>query len=110
MLLNRSLYHWTIENIVKNGIDAMKGKGDISLEIAPDPPLVHVLITDSGHGIPKTRWNTIFDPGVTSKKRGWGLGLSLVRRIVEEYHQGKVKVLSSGKEGTVMQISLRIKN
>ncbi|MBC2837938.1 PAS domain-containing sensor histidine kinase [Robiginitalea sp. SC105] len=110
VLLNRSLYNWTIENVVKNGIDAMKGKGDIALEIIPDPPMVHVLISDTGHGIPKTRWNSIFEPGYTSKKRGWGLGLSLVRRIVEEYHQGKVKVLSSGKEGTVMQISLRIKH
>ncbi len=108
--LNRSLYNWTIENLVKNGIDAMKGKGSISLEIVPDPPMVHVLISDTGHGIPKANWSRIFEPGFTSKKRGWGLGLSLVRRIVEEYHKGRVRVLSSGKEGTVMQISLRINN
>jgi signal transduction histidine kinase len=107
--LNPSLYQWTIENLVKNGIDAMKGKGQISIEVVPEPPLVHVLVTDTGHGIPRNQWNRIFQPGVTTKKRGWGLGLSLVRRIVEEYHDGKVKVLSSGKEGTVMQLSLRIK-
>ena len=106
--LNSSLYNWTIENLVKNGIDAMKGKGEISLEIIPEPPYVHVLIADTGHGIPKAQWHRIFDPGFTSKKRGWGLGLSLVKRIVEEYHNGKVRVLSSGREGTVMQITLRI--
>ncbi|HSR61497.1 MAG TPA: HAMP domain-containing sensor histidine kinase [Robiginitalea sp.] len=108
VLLNRSLYNWTIENLVKNGIDAMKGKGSISVEIIPAPPFVNILVSDTGHGIPKTRWTQIFEPGVTTKKRGWGLGLSLVKRIVEEYHGGKVKVLSSGKEGTVMQVSLRI--
>ncbi len=110
VLLNRSLYNWTIENLVKNGIDAMKGKGAISVEIIPALPYVNVLVSDTGSGIAKNQWSHIFEPGVTTKKRGWGLGLSLVKRIVEEYHGGKVKVLSSGKEGTVMQISLRIKD
>ncbi|MGB5237626.1 MAG: HAMP domain-containing sensor histidine kinase [Flavobacteriaceae bacterium] len=109
VMLNRSLYHWTIENLVKNGIDAMKGKGNISIEILPMGKYVNILVSDSGQGIPKGDFNTIFNPGFTSKKRGWGLGLSLVKRIVEEYHQGKIKVLSSTKEGTIMQISLRIK-
>lgn len=108
VLLNRSLYNWTIENLVKNGIDAMKGKGAISVEIIPAPPFVNILVSDTGHGIAKNQWAHIFEPGVTTKKRGWGLGLSLVKRIVEEYHGGKVKVLSSGREGTVMQVSLRI--
>ncbi len=108
VLLNSSLYNWTIENLVKNGIDAMRGKGSIAIEIVPDGKVVNILIADTGHGIPKSNFTTIFNPGVTSKKRGWGLGLSLVKRIVEEYHNGKIKVLSSGKEGTIMQISLKV--
>ena len=108
VLLNRSLYNWTIENLVKNGIDAMKGKGHIAIEIVPDGRHVNVLVSDTGHGIPKSDFNTIFNPGVTTKKRGWGLGLSLVKRIVEEYHQGRIKVLSSSKEGTIMQVSLKV--
>lgn len=107
VLLNRSLYNWTIENLVKNGIDAMKGKGNIAIEIVPDGRYVNILISDTGHGIAKGDFNSIFNPGYTSKKRGWGLGLSLVKRIIEEYHKGKVKVLSSGKEGTIMQISIK---
>ncbi|AYN69431.1 sensor histidine kinase [Euzebyella marina] len=107
VLLNPSLYHWTIENLVKNGIDAMKGKGEIGIKILPDGKNVHIQVSDTGHGIPKSDFQSIFNPGVTSKKRGWGLGLSLVKRIIEEYHQGKIKVLSSNKEGTVMQISLK---
>ncbi|MEM9143374.1 MAG: HAMP domain-containing sensor histidine kinase [Bacteroidota bacterium] len=108
VLLNPSLYNWTIENLVKNGIDAMKGKGHIALEIVPDGKYVNILVADTGQGIPKSDFQNIFNPGVTTKKRGWGLGLSLVKRIVEEYHKGKIKVLSSNKEGTIMQISLRV--
>ncbi len=108
VMLNPSLYQWTIENLVKNGIDAMRGKGNIAIEIAKQANYVHILVSDSGHGIPRSNHQTIFNPGVTSKKRGWGLGLSLVKRIVEEYHKGKVKVLSSNKQGTIMQIALQI--
>ncbi|MGB3143685.1 MAG: HAMP domain-containing sensor histidine kinase [Maribacter sp.] len=108
VLLNSSLYNWTIENLVKNGIDAMRGKGSIAIEIVPDGKYVNILIADTGHGISKSNYSSIFNPGFTSKKRGWGLGLSLVKRIVEEYHNGKIKVLSSGKEGTIMQISLKV--
>jgi len=107
VLLNHSLYHWTIENLVKNGIDAMKGKGDIAIEILPNGKNVLIQVSDTGHGIAKSDFQSIFNPGVTSKKRGWGLGLSLVKRIIEEYHDGRIKVLSSSKKGTVMQISLR---
>ncbi|RKR15088.1 histidine kinase/DNA gyrase B/HSP90-like ATPase [Maribacter vaceletii] len=110
VLINSSLYNWTIENLVKNGIDAMKGKGSIAIEIVQNGKNVHILIADTGTGISKNNFQTIFNPGVTSKKRGWGLGLSLVKRIVEEYHNGKIKVLSSGKEGTIMQISLKVKS
>ncbi len=108
VLLNSSLYNWTIENLVKNGIDAMRGKGSIAIDIVPDGKYVNILIADTGHGISKSNYSSIFNPGFTSKKRGWGLGLSLVKRIVEEYHNGKIKVLSSGKEGTIMQISLKV--
>lgn len=110
VLLNNALYHWTIENLVKNGIDAMKGKGNIDITIDQEGPTIIILVADTGHGIPKSNYKTIFNPGVTSKKRGWGLGLSLVKRIVEEYHTGKIKVLSSSKEGTIMQISLKTNN
>ncbi|SMC43766.1 sensor histidine kinase [Cellulophaga tyrosinoxydans] len=108
VLLNKSLYQWTIENLVKNGIDAMRGKGSISIEILKEGNNAIILVSDTGHGILKRNFNTIFNPGVTSKKRGWGLGLSLVKRIVEEYHKGKIKVLSSSKEGTIMKMSFKL--
>ncbi|WP_430411499.1 sensor histidine kinase [Kordia sp.] len=106
--INAQLYSWTIENMVKNAIDAMKGKGNLKLEIIPSDSFVKIQITDNGKGIPKRNFKKVFQPGFTSKKRGWGLGLSLAKRIVENYHEGKVKVLKSeiGK-GTTMQISLK---
>ncbi|WP_400071798.1 sensor histidine kinase [Zobellia russellii] len=107
VMLNVSLFNWTIENLVKNGIDAMKGKGSIHIDIIQEGKQVHVRVSDTGHGIPKSDFQAIFNPGVTSKIRGWGLGLSLVKRIVEEYHKGKIKVLSSNKQGTVMQLTLK---
>ncbi|MBU2974523.1 sensor histidine kinase [Zobellia sp. B3R18] len=107
VMLNVSLFNWTIENLVKNGIDAMKGKGSIHIDIIQEGKQVHIRVSDTGHGIPKSDFQAIFNPGVTSKKRGWGLGLSLVKRIVEEYHKGKIKVLSSNKQGTVMQLTLK---
>lgn len=107
--LNQQLYSWTIENLVKNAIDAMKGKGQLKIAINSDEKLVNIQVSDSGKGISKQNFNTIFQPGYTSKKRGWGLGLSLAKRIIEDYHNGKIKVLNSeiGK-GTTMQISLKI--
>jgi signal transduction histidine kinase len=106
--INAQLYSWTIENMVKNAIDAMKGKGTLQLEIIPADTFVKIQITDNGKGIPKRNFKKVFQPGFTSKKRGWGLGLSLAKRIVENYHNGKIKVLKSelGK-GTTMQILLK---
>lgn len=106
--INPQLYSWTIENMVKNAIDAMKGKGALLLEIIPADKFVKIQITDNGKGISKRNFKRVFQPGFTSKKRGWGLGLSLAKRIVENYHNGKIKVLKSelGK-GTTMQISLK---
>ena len=106
--LNKQLYGWTIENLVKNAIDAMKGKGDLLLCITQLEQRVKITVTDTGKGIHKNEFNTIFEPGYTSKKRGWGLGLSLAKRIVEDFHDGKIKVLNSEKgKGTTMQISLK---
>ena len=106
--LNSILYGWTIENLIKNAIDAMKGRGSLSVLIEDQTKYVKIKITDSGKGIPKSQFKTIFEPGFTTKKRGWGLGLSLTKRIIEEYHEGKIRVLSSelGK-GTTMVISLK---
>ena len=107
--LNKQLYSWTIENLVKNAIDAMKGKGKLKVAIIQDANCVKINVTDSGKGISKNLFNKIFEPGSTSKKRGWGLGLSLAKRIIEDYHKGRIKVLHSeiGK-GTTMQISLKL--
>jgi hypothetical protein len=106
--LNHQLFSWTIENLVKNAIDAMKGKGDLSVKIFSADKYVHINISDTGKGIPKSLFNKIFEPGYTSKKRGWGLGLSLAKRIIQDYHNGKIRVLNSevGK-GTTIQISLK---
>ncbi|NBL63786.1 sensor histidine kinase [Flavobacterium sp. NST-5] len=106
--INPILHSWTIENLVKNAIDAMKGRGKLSIEIEDDPKYVKIKVKDSGKGIPKNQFKRVFEPGFTTKKRGWGLGLSLTKRIVEEYHAGKIKVFSSevGK-GTCMLVSLK---
>jgi len=106
--LNPTLHSWTIENLVKNAIDAMKGRGKLSLTIIEDEKEVKILVSDSGKGIPKNQFKRVFEPGFTTKKRGWGLGLSLTKRIVEEYHKGKIKVSQSevGK-GTTMMVSFK---
>jgi signal transduction histidine kinase len=106
--INPALHSWTIENLVKNAIDAMKGKGRLNIVISESEEIVKISISDTGKGIPKNQFTKIFEPGFTTKKRGWGLGLSLTKRIVQEYHKGKIKVAQSeiGK-GTTMQISYK---
>ncbi|WP_396169213.1 sensor histidine kinase [Flavobacterium sp.] len=109
VLFNPTLHSWTIENLVKNAIDAMKGRGKLALEVLHEGGLVKINISDTGSGIPKNQFKNVFEPGFTTKKRGWGLGLSLTKRIVEEYHKGTIKVLHSeiGK-GTTMQVSFTV--
>ena len=105
---NTQLFSWVIENLIKNAIDAMKGKGKLEVEIKSNNKFIKILITDSGKGIPKSQFKKIFETGFTTKKRGWGLGLSLAKRIIENYHHGKIYVKNSiiGK-GTCMVISLK---
>lgn len=106
LMLNPALHSWTIENLMKNSVDAMKGKGKINVSIEDEPKFIKIKIEDTGKGIAKNNFKKVFEPGFTTKKRGWGLGLSLTRRIVEEYHNGRIKVLQSeiGK-GTIIQVS-----
>jgi len=107
--LNDELYGWVIENLIKNAIDATQGKGKIGISILEDKEeeLVKILISDTGKGIPKSKFNKVFRPGYTSKKRGWGLGLSLSKRIIKNYHKGRIFIRKSeiGK-GTTFEIHL----
>ena len=105
--LNTQLFSWTIENLVKNAIDAMKGRGDLHISIIEKNTFVKIQVTDSGKGIPKRNFNKVFAPGYTSKKRGWGLGLSLAKRIIVDYHKGRINVQHSEiDKGTTFQITL----
>tara|TARA_B110001450_G_scaffold146653_1_gene137040 strand:- start:1665 stop:2813 length:1149 start_codon:yes stop_codon:yes gene_type:complete len=109
--LNSQLYSWTIENLIKNAIDAMKGKGSLSIKISQLEDRVYVQIHDTGKGVAKSQFKKIFEPGYTTKKRGWGLGLSLSKRIIEDYHNGKISVLASVPlEGSVFEITLKTIN
>ena len=105
---NPALFSWVIENICKNAIDAIEGEGTIILTLQECEHVITLDITDSGKGIPKSNHKTIFEPGYTTKKRGWGLGLSLAKRIVENYHRGKIFIKHSepGK-GATFRITLR---
>lgn len=108
VMLNKYLFEWVIENLCKNAIDAINGGGKITILIGEDKKHIFVDITDSGKGIDKKLFKTIFKPGYTSKKRGWGLGLSLAKRIIELYHKGELFVkTSSSLEGTTFRIKLK---
>ena len=105
--VNTELYGWVIENLIKNAIDAMQGKGAVSVDINEDNYRIIVLISDTGKGIPKSKFSQVFRPGFTTKKRGWGLGLSLSKRIIEDYHKGKIFVKKSEiNKGTTFEIQL----
>jgi signal transduction histidine kinase len=106
--VNLHLFEWVIENICKNAIDAVGGAGNIEIDIQEEDNLVLIDITDDGKGISKSKFKTVFNPGYTSKKRGWGLGLSLAQRIIRDYHKGKIFVKSSVlNKGTTFRIILR---
>jgi signal transduction histidine kinase len=97
-----------IENILKNALDALQGFGDIDVHLSESGEWAHIDIKDSGKGIAKSNWKKIFEPGFTTKTRGWGLGLSLSRRIVEDYHHGKIAVAKSEVGvGTTFRITLK---
>lgn len=107
--INVPLFDWVLENLSKNAIDAMNGKGELNINISHDAKFVYIDIHDTGKGIPKSKFNTVFKPGFTTKKRGWGLGLSLVKRIVEGYHKGKIFVRNSeAGKGTTFRIMLHV--
>ncbi len=110
--INKSLFSWVLENLVKNSVDAMNGKGSITISIKEGGKNWIMDLIDTGKGIHKSQFKTVFEPGFTTKKRGWGLGLSLTKRIVEEYHQGKIFILNSElNSGTTFRILLpRAKN
>lgn len=109
--INKLLFSWVIENICRNAIDSIEGEGEINVSIYRTTEELFVDITDSGKGIPKSNYRTVFKPGFTTKKRGWGLGLSLARRIIENYHSGKIFVKNSEPGvGTTFRIELQLNN
>ena len=105
--LNAALFSWVIENLCKNAIDAMGNDGTISIDLREKENQIYIDITDTGKGVPKSQFKTIFQPGYSTKRRGWGLGLSLAKRIIENYHNGKIFIKWSelGK-GTTFRIIL----
>jgi signal transduction histidine kinase len=105
--LNAALFSWVIENLCKNAIDAMENSGTITIDLKEKENQIYIDVTDTGKGVPKSQFKTIFQPGYSTKKRGWGLGLSLAKRIIENYHDGKIFIKWSeiGK-GTTFRIIL----
>ena len=110
VMMNAALFEWVIENLMKNSLDALQGQGSIEVVVGESGNTVFVEVSDTGKGIAKSNWTRIFEPGFTTKTRGWGLGLSLSRRIIEEYHAGKIAVVRSeiGK-GTTIRVTLERK-
>jgi signal transduction histidine kinase len=106
--LNSALFEWVIENLCKNAIDALQGKGHIKISVSNLNQWVQIDVSDTGKGMPKSMFKSVFEPGFTTKKKGWGLGLSLVKRIIEEYHKGRIFVYQSEiNKGTVFRILLK---
>lgn len=106
--LNKALFSWVLENLIRNAVDAMEGEGRITITTERDGSSVHIDVADTGKGIPASKMKTVFRPGYTTKKRGWGLGLSLTKRIIEQYHKGKIFVKRSAVgKGTTFRITLR---
>jgi signal transduction histidine kinase len=106
--LSVPLFEWVIENICKNAVDSMDGKGEITVTLTDIPEALYIDIKDTGKGISKSKFKTVFEPGYTTKQRGWGLGLSLCKRIIENYHGGKIYVLNSDQhKGTTFRIELK---
>ncbi|MDR1720488.1 MAG: HAMP domain-containing histidine kinase [Dysgonamonadaceae bacterium] len=107
VMMNESLFGWVLENLIKNAVDAMNGQGSIYISATDFGKTVKIDVSDTGKGIPKSKFDAIFHPGYTTKARGWGLGLSLVRRIIESYRRGKIYVLHSElNKGTTFRIEL----
>ena len=105
--ISAPLFEWVVENLLKNALDAMDGSGEISVSIRPSTYHIHIDITDSGKGIATSHLSKVFQPGFTTKKRGWGLGLTLSRRIIEQYHGGQLTVRHSELgRGTTFRISI----
>jgi signal transduction histidine kinase len=106
--VNIQLFGWVLENLIRNSVDAMSGEGKMSLELSENRKEVYIDITDTGKGIARKHFKSIFTPGFTTKKRGWGLGLTLAKRIITNYHKGKIFVKSSAlNQGTTIRIVLK---
>ena len=107
VMLCQSLFEWVMENLTKNAVDAMQGEGNLTITVTGSASMVIIDVKDSGKGIARKNFKNVFNPGYTTKKRGWGLGLTLVKRIIEEYHGGRIYVKESEiNQGTTFRIEL----